>query len=118
MADTVTQLEIDQRVFDLYDEYCHGRIDHREFLRLAALVAGGLAMAQAAAALCRGTDHLVRRHSDQGAVRDLPVARRSAPRRGRGLPTASSRSVATPATTTTAARCRAASTRRSCGPTC
>ncbi len=47
MTDTVTQLEIDQRVFDLYDEYCHGRIDRREFLRLAALVAGGLAMAQA-----------------------------------------------------------------------
>ena len=44
----VTQLEIDRRVFDLYDEYCHGRIDRREFLaRSAALVAGGLAMAQA-----------------------------------------------------------------------
>jgi carboxymethylenebutenolidase len=46
--DPVTQLEIDQRVFDLYDEYCHGRIDRREFLaRSAALVAGGLVMAQA-----------------------------------------------------------------------
>ena len=44
----VTQLEIDQRVFDLYDEYCHGGIDRREFLaRSAALVVGGLAMAQA-----------------------------------------------------------------------
>jgi carboxymethylenebutenolidase len=44
----VTQLEIDRRVFDLYDEYCHGRIDRREFLaRSAALVVGGLAMAQA-----------------------------------------------------------------------
>src|SRR3989338_6178074 len=44
----VTQLEIGRRVFDLYDEYCHGRIDRREFLaRSAALVAGGLAMAQA-----------------------------------------------------------------------
>jgi carboxymethylenebutenolidase len=43
----VTQVEIDQRVFDLYDEYCHGRIDRREFLLRAALVAGGLAMAQA-----------------------------------------------------------------------
>jgi len=43
----VTQLQIDQRVFDLYDEYCHGRIDRREFLARAALVAGGLAMAQA-----------------------------------------------------------------------
>ncbi|MBV8392104.1 MAG: dienelactone hydrolase family protein, partial [Alphaproteobacteria bacterium] len=32
---------IDQRVFDLYDEYCHGRIDRRSFLQQAALVAGG-----------------------------------------------------------------------------
>jgi carboxymethylenebutenolidase len=47
MTEAVTQLEIDQRVLDLYDEYCHGRIDRREFLRLAALVAGGVAMAQA-----------------------------------------------------------------------
>lgn len=38
---------IDQRVFGLYDEYCHGRIDRRSFLQQAALVAGGLAMAQA-----------------------------------------------------------------------
>lgn len=46
---TITQLEIDQRVFDLYDEYCHGRIDRREFLkRSAALsVVGALGMAQA-----------------------------------------------------------------------
>jgi carboxymethylenebutenolidase len=44
----LTQLEIDQRVFDLYDEYCHGAIDRREFLaRSAAIVVGGLAMAQA-----------------------------------------------------------------------
>ena len=44
----VTQLQIDQRVFDLYDEYCHGRIDRREFLaRSAVIVVGGLAMAQA-----------------------------------------------------------------------
>ena len=44
----ITQLEIDQRVFDLYDEYCHGRIDRREFLaRSAAIGAAGLAMAQA-----------------------------------------------------------------------
>jgi carboxymethylenebutenolidase len=42
----VTQLEIDQRVFDLYDEYCHGGIDRRAFLARAALVVGGLAMAQ------------------------------------------------------------------------
>ena len=38
---------IDQRVFDLYDEYCHGRIDRRSFLKPAALITGGLAMAQA-----------------------------------------------------------------------
>jgi len=44
----VTQIEIDQRVFDLYDEYCHGGMDRREFLmRAAAVVAGGLAMAHA-----------------------------------------------------------------------
>lgn len=47
----ITQLEIDQRVFDLYDEYCHGRIDRREFLAraasIAALGAAGLLMAQA-----------------------------------------------------------------------
>jgi carboxymethylenebutenolidase len=43
----ITQLEIDQRVFDLYDEYCHGRIDRREFLkRAAAIGAGALAAAQ------------------------------------------------------------------------
>ena len=45
----VTQLEIDQRVFDLYDEYCHGGIDRREFLKRAGAlgIVGGLVMAQA-----------------------------------------------------------------------
>jgi carboxymethylenebutenolidase len=44
----VTQIEIDQRIFDLYDEYCHGSMDRREFLlRAAAITIGGLAMAQA-----------------------------------------------------------------------
>ncbi|MBE0566188.1 MAG: dienelactone hydrolase family protein [Krumholzibacteria bacterium] len=39
---------IDPRVFDLYDEYCHGRLDRREFLlRAAAVAVGGLTMAQA-----------------------------------------------------------------------
>jgi carboxymethylenebutenolidase len=42
-----TDFMIDQRVFDLYDEYCHGRIDRRTFLKQASIVAGGLAMAQA-----------------------------------------------------------------------
>src|SRR5215471_10425117 len=44
----LTQADIDQRVFDLYDEYCHGRIDRRSFLaQAAAITVGGLAMAQA-----------------------------------------------------------------------
>ena len=48
----MTELEkIDPRVFDLYDEYCHGRIDRREFLtRAAAMTIGGVSalwMAQA-----------------------------------------------------------------------
>jgi carboxymethylenebutenolidase len=43
----VTQIEIDQRIYDLYDEYCHGRIDRRVFLERAALVTGGVVMAQA-----------------------------------------------------------------------
>ena len=47
MTEAVTQVEIDERVFELYDEYCHGRIDRREFLLRAGLVVGGLAMAQA-----------------------------------------------------------------------
>ena len=45
---TLTQNEIDQRIYDLYDEYCHGNIDRREFLqRASVLTVGGLAMAQA-----------------------------------------------------------------------
>lgn len=43
----MTQASIDQRVFDLYDEYCHGRMDRRGFLQQAALIAGGLVMAKA-----------------------------------------------------------------------
>ena len=41
-------VEIDQRIYALYDEYCHGRMDRREFLaKASAVVVGGLAMAQA-----------------------------------------------------------------------
>src|SRR5690348_18448388 len=43
----ITQAQIDQRVFDLYDEYCHGGIDRREFLKRA----GALGMLGAAMAL-------------------------------------------------------------------
>ena len=51
----ITQLEIDQRVYDLYDEYCHGRIDRREFLSRAAsiVVVGGTGLAMAQALLPR-----------------------------------------------------------------
>jgi carboxymethylenebutenolidase len=34
----ITQPEIDQQVFDLYDEYCHGRIERREFLKRAGAI--------------------------------------------------------------------------------
>jgi len=48
---TTEDKKIDQRVFDLYDEYCHGKIDRREFLsRSAAIMIGGVSalwMAQA-----------------------------------------------------------------------
>src|SRR5205085_1178664 len=41
----ITQTQIDQQVFSLYDEYCHGRIGRREFLKRAgALGALGLAI--------------------------------------------------------------------------
>ncbi len=47
----MTEKPIDKRVFDLYDAYCHGRIDRREFLgRASAITIGGvsaLAMAEA-----------------------------------------------------------------------
>jgi len=41
----ITQMEIDQQVFDLYDEYCHGRIDRREFLKRAAAMGGAALIA-------------------------------------------------------------------------
>lgn len=51
----MTKTPIDPRVFDLYDEYCHGRIDRREFFRRAgALTVGGVsALAMAYALLPR-----------------------------------------------------------------
>ena len=47
--------EIDDRVFDLYDKYCHGRIDRRQFFeRAAALtIAGASALAMAESLLPR-----------------------------------------------------------------
>ena len=50
MAEQGVDRETERRVFDLYDDYCHGRLDRREFLQTAAaLTIGGvsaLAMAQ------------------------------------------------------------------------
>ncbi|MEP6391277.1 MAG: dienelactone hydrolase family protein [Halioglobus sp.] len=47
--------QIDQRIFDLYDEYCHGEMDRREFLRRASVitVAGVSALSMAQALLPR-----------------------------------------------------------------
>jgi len=51
MTERSSDRESEQRVFDLYDDYCHGRIDRRDFLvRAGALTIGGvsaLTMAQA-----------------------------------------------------------------------
>ncbi len=42
------QKEIDDRIYDLYDEYCHGHIDRRQFFeRAAAVTVTGVAMANA-----------------------------------------------------------------------
>jgi len=45
-----TEQEIDERIYDLYDEYCHTEMDRRTFLQKASsiTIAGvsGLAMAQ------------------------------------------------------------------------
>jgi carboxymethylenebutenolidase len=45
----ISQIEIDQRIYELYDEYCHSTtMDRRAFIaRAAVLVVGGAAMAQA-----------------------------------------------------------------------
>ena len=50
---SVKTQEIDPRLFDLYDEYCHGRMDRREFMARAGALAvgGGSALAMAAALL-------------------------------------------------------------------
>jgi carboxymethylenebutenolidase len=51
----MNQSLIDQQVFDLYDEYCHGYIDRREFMSRAAAmtIAGGSALTMAQALLPR-----------------------------------------------------------------
>ena len=47
---SVSAQDIDQRVYDLYDEYSHGEIHRSEFLRRASLIAiagvSGMAMVQ------------------------------------------------------------------------
>ena len=156
----LTQQWIDQRIFDLYDEYCHGHIDRREFLARAGAIAGGLAMAQALmpryaqAQTISFTDPRIKAkyvsypspggtsgtmrgylvtpagqgpfpavlviHENRGLnpyIED--VARRAAADGFLALaPDGLRRSAAIRATTTTAARCRRASIRGSCAPTC
>ena len=45
------ELEIDQQIYDLYDEYCHSGMDRRTFLQRASAITiagvSGLTMAQA-----------------------------------------------------------------------
>lgn len=47
----MTNIDIDKQIYDLYDEYCHGRLDRREFLSRASVITiagvSGLTMAQA-----------------------------------------------------------------------
>jgi len=51
LSTDIEDLEIDHRIYDLYDQYCHGFMNRREFLKRASAitVAGvsGLTMAQA-----------------------------------------------------------------------
>jgi len=51
----MTSKRIDERIYALYDDYCHGRIERRTFLRRAAAltVAGGSALAMAQSLLPR-----------------------------------------------------------------
>ncbi len=51
----VQSQHIDQKVYDLYDEYCHGQIDRREFFRRATVmsVVGGSALVMAQALMPR-----------------------------------------------------------------
>jgi carboxymethylenebutenolidase len=54
----MNQQQIDQQIYDLYDEYCHSEMQRREFLRRASVltVVGGSALAMAQALLPRYAD--------------------------------------------------------------
>lgn len=48
MIQNLPAQNIDPQIYALYDEYCHGAMDRREFLaKASALLVGGMAMAQA-----------------------------------------------------------------------
>ena len=73
----LTQADIDQRVFDLYDEYCHGRIDRRAFLQRRRWSLGGARDgAGADAALRRAQTISFTDERIKAQLRDLPVAGR------------------------------------------
>jgi len=63
----MTKDAIDPRVFDLYDKYCHGRIDRRQFFeRAAALTIGGVsALAMAESLLPRYAEAAVVSFTDE-----------------------------------------------------
>ena len=59
--------KIDDSIYDLYDEYCHGRINRRQFFERAASVAvTGVAMANCPAAeLRRSSGSVIHRRAHQ-----------------------------------------------------
>ena len=67
------QDQIDDRVFDLYDEYCHGHIDRRQFFERATQLTVGTVSAVAMAAgtaaeLCRRAGNTFHRRTNQGQL--------------------------------------------------
>ena len=59
--------DVDDRIYDLYDRYCHGRIDRRQFFeRAAALTIGGVsALAMAKSLLPRYAEAQVISFNDE-----------------------------------------------------
>ncbi len=75
----ITQHEIDPQVFTLYDEYCHGGIDRREFLIRAAAPGREPALAMAHAMMPRYAQAQTISFTDtriRPTLRDVPLAGR------------------------------------------
>ena len=84
MAPPLTQTEIDQRVFDLYDEYCHGPSIGASSFTAQVFTVGGVSALAMAQALPRHALAQTISFTDRGSrpERHLPVARRHLRRRG------------------------------------